>query len=42
MKVKTDVEMIGFGRDDGGCLGVPFPKLSNEDPIFLIYAPLHT
>ena len=32
MKVKTDVEMIGFGREDGGFLGVPFPKLSNEDP----------
>ena len=32
MKVKTDVKMIGFGREDGGCLGVPFPKLSNEGP----------
>ena len=28
MKVKTDVEMIGFGREDGGCLGAPFPELS--------------
>ena len=40
MKVETDVEMIGFGREGGGCLGAPFPKLSNEDVAFLIYAPL--
>ena len=40
MKVETDVEMIGFGREGGGCLGAPFPKLSNEDVAFFIYAPL--